>query len=64
MTDRPWALGRATPSSWKTTTTANTATTTGKPGGLALGYAAPPDHAYAQTLAILARILDPHPSSA
>jgi GntR family transcriptional regulator/MocR family aminotransferase len=33
----------------------------GKLGGLALGYAAPPDHAYPQTLAILARVLDPQP---
>ena len=35
---------------------------TGKPGALALGYAAPPDHAYTQTLAILAGALDRRPS--
>ena len=31
---------------------------TGRPGGLALGYAAPPDHAYARTLAVLATVLE------
>jgi len=30
-----------------------------RPGGLALGYAAPPDHAYAGTLAALASVLEP-----
>jgi GntR family transcriptional regulator/MocR family aminotransferase len=30
----------------------------GRPGGLAIGYAAPPDHAYAQTLAALAAVLE------
>ena len=35
---------------------------TGRPGGLALGYAAPPEHAYARTLAVLATILEHRPA--
>jgi GntR family transcriptional regulator/MocR family aminotransferase len=37
---------------------------TGRPGGLALGYAAPPDHAWGRTLAALVTVLDQHFSNA